>query len=168
MFFPIVENSCLRFLSKWKPKLYTQFNGLTSINNSQLIALNKISCKNYSSKEIDDPLYPYKRAMNILKSDMKELVNRLDGLPSDRNPELELPDECDILIIGGGVIGSSIAYWLKQRALSGLNVVVLEKDSSVIYSRPNNNNYYEVNLCIINKWCLSSLSMYLRQNFQAK
>lgn len=43
----------------------------------------------------------------------------------------EFQSHCDILIIGGGGVGSSIAYWLKKRAFSGLNVVVLEKDPTV-------------------------------------
>uniref|UniRef100_A0A182X2Y4 FAD dependent oxidoreductase domain-containing protein n=1 Tax=Anopheles quadriannulatus TaxID=34691 RepID=A0A182X2Y4_ANOQN len=37
---------------------------------------------------------------------------------------------CDVLVIGGGGVGSSIAYWLKKRARQGLNVVVLEKDAT--------------------------------------
>lgn len=40
----------------------------------------------------------------------------------------DIPVEADFLIIGGGVIGSSIAYWLTKKAGVGLNVVVLEKD----------------------------------------
>ncbi|XP_014286238.1 FAD-dependent oxidoreductase domain-containing protein 1 isoform X2 [Halyomorpha halys] len=39
-----------------------------------------------------------------------------------------LPRHCDVLVIGGGCMGSSIAYWLKQRALEGLSVVVVERD----------------------------------------
>lgn len=35
---------------------------------------------------------------------------------------------CDVLIIGGGGIGSSIAHWLKKKAHDGLSVVVVEKD----------------------------------------
>uniref|UniRef100_T1H350 FAD-dependent oxidoreductase domain-containing protein 1 n=1 Tax=Megaselia scalaris TaxID=36166 RepID=T1H350_MEGSC len=34
---------------------------------------------------------------------------------------------CDVLVIGGGGVGSSIAFWLKQRS-KDTNVVVLEKD----------------------------------------
>lgn len=39
---------------------------------------------------------------------------------------------CDVLIIGGGGVGSSIAYWLKEKARDGLNVVVVEKDDTVV------------------------------------
>ncbi|CAH1389191.1 unnamed protein product [Nezara viridula] len=46
----------------------------------------------------------------------------------------DLPKHCDVLIIGGGCMGSSIAYWLKQRALEGLRVVVVEKDPTVMLS----------------------------------
>ena len=42
-----------------------------------------------------------------------------------------MPKEADVVIIGGGIIGSSIAYFLKK--LNGnINVVVVERDSDVI------------------------------------
>lgn len=45
-----------------------------------------------------------------------------------RDTSLDMPHTCDIVIIGGGVIGSSIAYWLKDTAYKGSNIVVIEKD----------------------------------------
>lgn len=41
------------------------------------------------------------------------------------------PSHVDICIIGGGAIGSSIAYFLKERAKHGLNIAVVEKDKTV-------------------------------------
>jgi NADPH-dependent 2,4-dienoyl-CoA reductase/sulfur reductase-like enzyme len=38
---------------------------------------------------------------------------------------------CDIVIIGGGVVGASIAYWIQQRVPKAVNIVVLEKDPTV-------------------------------------
>jgi FAD-dependent oxidoreductase domain-containing protein 1 len=43
----------------------------------------------------------------------------------------QLKTHCDVVVIGGGGMGSSIAYWLKKRAREGLNVVVVEKDPTV-------------------------------------
>lgn len=43
-----------------------------------------------------------------------------------------LPKICDVVIIGGGVMGSSIAYWLKNRVFSEyFKVVVIERDPTV-------------------------------------
>lgn len=41
------------------------------------------------------------------------------------------PQHADVVIVGGGFIGSSAAYWLKTRAGEGLSVVVIEKDTTV-------------------------------------
>ncbi|XP_059059425.1 FAD-dependent oxidoreductase domain-containing protein 1-like [Achroia grisella] len=47
------------------------------------------------------------------------------------------PEHVDIVIIGGGFIGSATAYWLKRRAADGLSIVVLEKD--ITYKNIQNN-----------------------------
>lgn len=46
------------------------------------------------------------------------------------------PEHADIVIIGGGVIGWSVAYWLKRRLMSrdALRVVLVEKDPTVSHS----------------------------------
>lgn len=43
------------------------------------------------------------------------------------------PERADIVIIGGGVIGWSIAYWLKRKLMSqdSLRVLLVEKDPTV-------------------------------------
>ncbi|XP_064616339.1 FAD-dependent oxidoreductase domain-containing protein 1-like [Liolophura sinensis] len=42
--------------------------------------------------------------------------------------EPEVPAETDVLIIGGGIMGNSAAYWLKQRNPKGLTCTVVERD----------------------------------------
>lgn len=52
-----------------------------------------------------------------------------DWSPFEKNCHLP-PERADIVIVGGGVIGWSIAYWLKkkERIRDGVRVVVVEKD----------------------------------------
>ncbi|ODN02184.1 FAD-dependent oxidoreductase domain-containing protein 1 [Orchesella cincta] len=45
------------------------------------------------------------------------------------NCSQEIPSKCDVCIIGGGAMGSSTAFWLKQHpAGRALNVIVIERD----------------------------------------
>ncbi|XP_070773316.1 FAD-dependent oxidoreductase domain-containing protein 1 [Enoplosus armatus] len=49
--------------------------------------------------------------------------------PLELNPKLP-PERADIVIVGGGVVGWSIAFWLKQKdtGREGVKVIVVEKD----------------------------------------
>ncbi|KAG8008482.1 FAD-dependent oxidoreductase domain-containing protein 1 [Nibea albiflora] len=73
------------------------------------------------------------KALEAQLADMrKKAADALPGsgwLPLEVNPNLP-PETADIVIVGGGVMGWSIAYWLKQkeRIRGGVKVVVVEKD----------------------------------------
>ncbi|XP_017772145.1 PREDICTED: FAD-dependent oxidoreductase domain-containing protein 1-like [Nicrophorus vespilloides] len=77
--------------------------------------------------------HPFSRTWRILGDDMKKIVNPLKR-EEERGPYMPLktlPPHADIVIIGGGAVGSSIAYWIKEKTgLKGLNLVVIEKDLS--------------------------------------
>ncbi|XP_077402135.1 FAD-dependent oxidoreductase domain-containing protein 1 isoform X2 [Vanacampus margaritifer] len=62
-----------------------------------------------------------------------------DVLPGSSWSPLEItsdlpPERCDVVIVGGGVVGWSVAYWIKKkervRPGKGLKVLVVEKDST--------------------------------------
>ncbi|XP_005725448.1 FAD-dependent oxidoreductase domain-containing protein 1 [Pundamilia nyererei] len=62
----------------------------------------------------------------------KKAMDALPGsswTPLEINPNLP-PERADIVIVGGGVMGWSIAYWLKQKEMvrGGVRVLVVEKD----------------------------------------
>lgn len=75
--------------------------------------------------------HPFKRAMRILSDDLKHLTRRKEYNEKIRNM---FPSHVDVVIIGGGAMGSSIAYWLKEKTgKDALDIVVLEKDPTVSY-----------------------------------
>lgn len=100
---------------------------------------------------------PVQRTLSILNNDVKNFYKNIKNLfsagkpqevddptivsgnqtslrnwPRTKNTVEDIwPSHCDVLVVGGGVMGSSVAYHLKERALQGLNVVVVEQDSMV-------------------------------------
>ena len=66
----------------------------------------------------------YRSAWTILKEE-------IEGISTMKPPGTDVPRETDVLIVGGGVIGSAVAYWIKERNPKGSNVVVVERDPVV-------------------------------------
>uniref|UniRef100_T1JA01 FAD-dependent oxidoreductase domain-containing protein 1 n=1 Tax=Strigamia maritima TaxID=126957 RepID=T1JA01_STRMM len=64
------------------------------------------------------------RAIRILRNDFKRIK---EGKFILKEEDI-FPNHCDIAIIGGGIMGSAIAYFLKQRTHNGLKIVVIERD----------------------------------------
>ncbi|XP_019864869.1 FAD-dependent oxidoreductase domain-containing protein 1 [Aethina tumida] len=82
-----------------------------------------------SPKRLSERENPISRTFRILREDLtrkkKSVVNRSDELTN------LFPSHADIVIIGGGAVGSSVAYWLKEKTNAhALRIVVLEKDPS--------------------------------------
>lgn len=72
---------------------------------------------------------PIWRTIRILSDDLKGLKNLKKYNEEIR---MQFPRHCDVVIIGGGAMGSSIAYWLKEKSgKEGLDIVVIEKDPTV-------------------------------------
>lgn len=67
---------------------------------------------------------PIQRTIDAITGDIKNKF-------LNSNTKSPPPEHADVVIIGGGYLGSSGAYWLKTRAGEGLNVVVLEKQFDV-------------------------------------
>ena len=65
-----------------------------------------------------------KNALKVLTGQYGLKKSFLGGRPPE-NPLL-VPRETDIAVIGGGVMGSAVAYWLKQKNPEGLSVTVIE------------------------------------------
>jgi len=62
---------------------------------------------------------------------MDEIVKKINDPFGEYVDDKIFPKTVDVLIVGGGVIGSSIAYWLQNKCRDGLTIAVVEKDLSV-------------------------------------
>lgn len=77
----------------------------------------------------DGSISPELKVFNIFRDEFKGYLKSAGpGVP-----EPPFPKEVDILVIGGGIMGSSVAYWLKQRAPESFSLAVVERD--LTYSR---------------------------------
>ncbi|XP_054719885.1 FAD-dependent oxidoreductase domain-containing protein 1-like [Uloborus diversus] len=66
---------------------------------------------------------PLSKSYKILKDEISRYKKGQLSLPPDKIPKFS-----DIVIIGGGIIGSAIAYALKQRAPDSFDLTVIERD----------------------------------------
>nr|CAI5844238.1 unnamed protein product [Callosobruchus analis] len=74
---------------------------------------------------------PIMRTLRILGEDIKMKRRPVNEEDYRIMINREFPRYADVVIIGGGAIGSSVAYWLKERSsIDGIRVVVLEEDST--------------------------------------
>lgn len=77
---------------------------------------------------------PIQRTIRILASDVKKTFSKIKNI---KRPQIvnAIPTHTDVLIVGGGAMGSSIAYWLKEKTnFDSFNLVVLEKDLTVSFN----------------------------------
>lgn len=75
--------------------------------------------------------HPFVKTWDVISQEIPVLLG------SKKQP-IVYPEHVDIVVIGGGFIGSSVAYWLKSRTGEGISVVVLEKD--LTYKEVKNNS----------------------------
>lgn len=74
---------------------------------------------------------PLTRCKRFLKRDLKDLVRTMNDPFGQYEDDKIFPKTVDIVIVGGGVIGSSIAYWIQNKCRDGISIAVIEKDLSV-------------------------------------
>jgi len=74
---------------------------------------------------------PLERCKRFVKRDINEIWKKANDPFDQYEDDKIFPKTVDILIVGGGVIGSSIAYWLQNKCRDGLTIAVVEKDLSV-------------------------------------
>lgn len=131
-----------------------------SLFPSCLIHLQNEDDEEYIEVKVPEKPNPINRTYNILSHDVKSIIDT--SMP----PLQEFASHVDVLVIGGGVMGSAIAYWLKQRTgRNCFSVSVVEKDPSVCctnYSVPLFLSLLEVNIYCFYYYSTQDLQQYYR------
>lgn len=73
---------------------------------------------------------PLKRCKKFFKRDINEVVRVISNPFEQYKDDKIYPKTVDLLIVGGGAIGSSIAYWTQNKCRDGLSIAVIDKDLS--------------------------------------
>ncbi|XP_043936757.1 FAD-dependent oxidoreductase domain-containing protein 1 isoform X2 [Protopterus annectens] len=97
-------------------------------NFSRSISTSKLLCKQ------EDVFKDLEKEFVKFRQKVKDVLPGSNWTPFHVTPGLP-PERADIVIVGGGVMGWSIAYWLKKKEMirDAVRVVVVERDPS--YSR---------------------------------
>ncbi|KAI1289970.1 FAD-dependent oxidoreductase domain-containing protein 1 [Halotydeus destructor] len=83
-------------------------------------------CDTFRYPQFQVPQKPMERATSLASTfDTKRIF---DGKKLVQQDDVVWPHHVDICIIGGGIMGSSIAYWLKQKAPDSFTLCVIERD----------------------------------------
>lgn len=75
--------------------------------------------------------HPMERVKRFVKRDINDFIKQINDPFKEYMDDKVFPKTVDILIIGGGAIGSSIAYWIQNKCRDGITIAVVEKDLSV-------------------------------------
>ena len=144
------------------------------------------SLKEYSPEEIDnilhrlktgDHLYPYNSPAekitqifaNSFKLEYKRAVNKLSGIKLGELEDDYFPRETDIVVVGGGIIGLSIAYALKQEFPNNIDIVVVDKNEEAPLNAANLGvgtlsqcQFEEEEELLMSKYCVEFLTSFER------
>ena len=71
-----------------------------------------------------------KRIPKVIKSDLSLLAK---GRIHMTREEIGSPNQADVIIFGGGIIGTAVAYFIKEKAPFSLSVCVIERDPTVSF-----------------------------------
>ena len=69
-----------------------------------------------------------KRVVKVIKEDINLM---LQGRIHKTREEIGCPNQVDVAIFGGGIIGASVAYFLREKAPFSMTVGVFERDPTV-------------------------------------
>ncbi|CAG2257378.1 unnamed protein product [Mytilus edulis] len=139
----LIYISCFEMFSKYAPRLRCRCNSLNKSVSIRCLS-DKGSDPNDPEKEnkvVAEKEYKtpaagtYHSPWIILKEEVKSITGAFTTgrVTQARNV---VPREADILVIGGGLVGNSVAYWLKKRNPKGVNVTIVERDYG--YTRASN------------------------------
>ncbi|XP_060084218.1 FAD-dependent oxidoreductase domain-containing protein 1-like [Ylistrum balloti] len=92
---------------------------------------NKVTSKDSNVRKSQSPKYSHESELHPEHG--TGAGNALKGIIIGKGNESDstfVPKQSDIAIIGGGLVGSAAAFWIRKQSRKGLSVTVIERDSS--------------------------------------
>lgn len=89
----------------------------------------------------------------LLKDEVSRFSKGQFTLPPDK-----IPKYSEYVVIGGGIVGSAIAYSMKQRAPDSFDLTVIERDPKVFFVTTV---YLLFKICTLVLFCMFFLILYL-------
>lgn len=128
MLMPVRHMKMLKKYSKTNPLRYANIRHVFSISTEYDDIYSGMRPTKFDYPEQKIHVSDEKRILDVWKLEMQHYLKFIKNPRENRLLRDVLPRNFDIVVIGGGFIGSSLAYWLRERHRDNQSILIIDKD----------------------------------------